>query len=90
MAAALASGPGLVRASVPPGRYTFGLDVDSAGVLGRIRGAVTVPHFARAAAPMLSSLILGATDSSGDRNALLAAMPADLVYRTGAALAAYA
>ncbi len=90
VAAALASGPGLVRASVPPGRYTFGLDVDSAGVLGRIRGAVTVPHFARAAAPMLSSLILGATDSSGDRNALLAAMPADLVYRTGAALAAYA
>ena len=90
VAAALASGPGLLRASVPPGRYTFGLDVDSAGVLGRIRGAVTVPHFARAAAPMLSSLILGATDRAGDRNALLAAMPADLVYRTGAPLAAYA
>src|SRR6059036_2020616 len=84
VAVALASGPGLSRASVPPGHYTFGLDVDSAGVLGRIRDTVTVPHFARAAAPLLSSLILGATDSSGDRDALLAAMPADLAYRAGA------
>ena len=90
VAVALASGPGLSRASVPPGHYTFGLDVDSAGVLGRIRDTVTVPHFARAAAPLLSSLILGATDSSGDRDALLAAMPADLAYRAGAPLAAYA
>jgi len=90
VAAALAAGPGLLRVSVPPGRYDFGLDVDSAGVLGRIRGAVTVPHFMRARAPMLSSLILGATDSSGDREAVLAAGPADLVYRAGASLAAYA
>ena len=90
VAVALASGPGLSRASVPPGHYTFGLDVDSAGVLGRIRDTVTVPHFARAAAPLLSSLILGATDRSGDRDALLAAMPADLAYRAGAPLAAYA
>src|SRR5204863_73309 len=90
VAAALAAGPGLLRVSVPPGRYDFGLDVDSAGVLGRIRGAVTVPHFRRARGPMLSSLILGATDSSGDREAVLAAGPADLVYRAGASLAAYA
>ena len=90
VAAALAGGPGLLRLSVPPGRYAFGLDVDSAGMRGRIRGAVTVPHFVRARAPMLSSLILGATDSAGDREAVLAASPADLVYRAGAALAAYA
>jgi len=90
VAAALAAGPGLLRVSVPPGRYDFGLDVDSAGVLGRIRGAVTVPHFMRARGPMLSSLILGATDSSGDREAVLAAGPADLVYGAGESLAAYA
>src|SRR5205814_8084989 len=53
VAAALAAGPGLLRVSVPPGRYDFGLDVDSAGVLGRIRGAVTVPHFRRARGPMI-------------------------------------
>jgi hypothetical protein len=89
VAAALAGGPGLVRLSVPPGRYAFGLDVDSAGMLGRIRGAVTIPHFVRARGPMLSSLILGATDSAGDREAVLAASPADLAYHAGAALAAY-
>jgi hypothetical protein len=88
--AALAGGPGLLRLSAPPGRYAFGLDVDSAGMLGRIRGAVTIPHFVSARAPLVSSLILGATDSAGDRDAVLAASPADLVYRAGAALAAYA
>src|SRR2546422_9357403 len=74
----------------PPRSTLFPYTTLFRSVLGRIRGAVPVPHFARAAAPMLSSLILGATDRAGDRNALLAAMPADLVYRTGAPLAAYA
>src|SRR5439155_20641570 len=81
VAVALASGPGLSRASVPPGHYTFGLDVYSGGVLGRIPGTVTVPHFARGSSPLLSTLILGATDSSGDGGALLAAMSSCLAYR---------
>jgi hypothetical protein len=90
VAAALASGVGLVRVSVPSGRYALGLDVAAAGAVGRIRDSVTVPHFARAAGPMLSSLVLGATDTSGDREATLGAMPAELVYRAGTPLAAYA
>ncbi|HEU5260356.1 MAG TPA: GWxTD domain-containing protein [Gemmatimonadales bacterium] len=90
VAAALTGGVGLLRISVPPGRYTLGMDVDSAGVLGRIRDAINVPHFARAAVPTVSSLVLAAADSSGDREATLAGMPADLVFRSGAPLAAYA
>ncbi len=90
VAAALARGPGLLRVSVPPGRYELGLDVDSAGVLGRIRGALTIPGYARAAAPALSSLVLGAADTLGDRETTLAGIPADLVYHAGAPLAAYA
>lgn len=95
VAAALArgaggEGAGLLRVSVPPGRYRLGVDVDSAGVLSRIRDAVTVPHFARAAAPMISSLVLAAADSVGEREAALAATPADLVFPAGGPLAAYA
>src|SRR2546422_6814316 len=49
----------------PPRSTLFPYTTLFRSVLGRIRGAVTVPHFARAAAPMLSSLILGATDRAG-------------------------
>jgi hypothetical protein len=90
VAAALARGPGLLRVTAPPGSYAFGLDVDSAGVLGRIRGTLSVPSYARAATPTLSSLVLAAADTLGDRDATLAAMPTDLAYRAGTPLATYA
>ncbi len=84
-----AASPGLLAVSVAPGAYRLGLDVDSAGVLGRARENLRVPAFSDAVLA-LSSLVLVPGDSVGDREEMLAAMPADLVYPTGRPLAAYA
>lgn len=86
-----AAGRGLLRLTVPPGGYDLGLDVDSAGVLGRIRRSVTVRWFS----PLrleLSSLALAPIDRDTalpDREAVLHGMPADLTYPAGTPLAAY-
>jgi len=86
---ARARGPGLLRVSVPAGSYRLGLDVDSAGVLGRLRGDITVPRF-----PVddvgLSSLVLAGVDSLTDRETALGAMPASLTYPADAPLSGYA
>jgi hypothetical protein len=73
---------------VPPGSYALGLDVDSAGVLGRTRRTIQVPAFS----PVdlgLSSLVLAPAAVPLERDAALRGMPADLVYPAGAPLAAY-
>ena len=85
------AGSGLLQLSVPPGPYDLGLDVDSAGVLGRIREAVTVPMFSLVELD-LSSLVLAPTDHNAalpDRETALRGMPADLSFRAGVPLAAY-
>ena len=84
-------GGGLLQLTVPPGGYDLGLDVDSAGVLGRIRRAVTVRWFS----PLrleLSSLALAPIERNTplpDRETTLRGMPADLSYPAGTPLAAY-
>ncbi len=83
-----ASGPGLLLLSVPPGGYRLGLDVVSAGVLGRARREVSVPRFSQVDLG-LSSLVLAPAASVLDREAALDGMPADLVYRAGSPLATY-
>ena len=83
-----ASGSGLLQVTVPPGGYRMGLDVVAGGVLGRTRGDVKVPGFSEVDL-RLSSLLLAPAASLLDREAALRAMPADLVYRAGAPLAAY-
>jgi len=86
-----AAGAGLLRITTAPGRYDLGLDVDSAGALGRIRLAAAVPRFA----PLrlgLSSLALAPFERGArvpDRESALRGMPADLVYIAGVPLAAY-
>src|SRR5712691_6266566 len=86
-----ATGRDLLQLTVPPGGYDLGLDVDSAGVLGRIRRAMTVPWFS----PLrleLSSLVLAPIDRNTalpDRETTLRGMPADLTYPAGTPLAAY-
>jgi len=87
-----ATGRDLLQLTVPPGRYDLGLDVDSAGVLGRIRrDDVTVRWFS----PLrleLSSLALAPIDRNTplpDRETTLRGMPADLSYPAGTPLAAY-
>lgn len=87
------AGHGLLQLTVPPGQYDLGLDVDSAGVLGRIREAVTVPMFSLVELD-LSSLVLAPIEASHDsplpdRETALRDMPADLSFRSGAPLAAY-
>ena len=84
-----ATGAGVLCLTVPPGPYDIGVDVDSAGRLGRVRAAVLVPG-GDPAALVLSSLVLSAVDSAAGREALLAGMPADLTFPGGAPLAAYA
>lgn len=81
-------GRGLLSAAVPPGHYRFGLDIDSAGALGRLRTAVLVPDLTPDVL-RLSSLVVVADSANGDRTATLAAMPPDLTYAAGAALGAY-
>ena len=86
-----AAGTGLLRITTTPGRYDLGLDVDSAGALGRVRIAAAVPRFA----PLrlgLSSLALAPFERGTrlpDRETALRGMPADLVYTAGVPLAAY-
>ncbi len=83
-----ASGSGLLQLTVPPGRYALGLDVVSAGVLGRARRETTVPRFSQVDLG-LSSLALAPSASLLDRDAALRGMPADLVYQVGTPLATY-
>ena len=86
-----ATGPGLLKVTVPPGEYDLGLDVDSAGVLGRIRRPATIFGYS----PLrlqLSSLALAPIErdaSLPDRETTLRGMPADLTYAIGVPLAAY-
>ena len=88
-----AAGRGLLRLTIPPGSYDLGLDVDSAGVLGRIRRPVIVPFFSVADLD-LSSLVLAPIERDAeralpDRAMTLRGMPADLVYPAGSPLASY-
>lgn len=83
-----ARGTDLVALTVPPGRYDVALDVDSAGVLGRVRRQVGVPSFS-AVELGLSSLVLAPSAILLDREPALQGMPADLVYRAGVPLASY-
>jgi len=83
-----ASGPGLLQLAVPPGRYTLGLDVVAAGVLGRARRQTIVPRFSQVDLS-LSSLALAPAASLLDRDAALRGMPADVVYPAGTPLSAY-
>jgi hypothetical protein len=89
-AVARARGPGLLRLAAPAGSYQLGLDVDSAGVLGRARESLRVPDLSRPGLA-LSSLVLVAApaDAALDRESVLAGMPADLVYPAGRPLSAY-
>lgn len=82
------TGRALLHVAVPAGHYRFGVDVDSGGVLGRARGDVTVPWF-DSGDLKLSSLVLAANAAAPEREASLRAMPADLTFDAGAALAAY-
>jgi hypothetical protein len=83
-----ARGTDLVALTVPPGRYDLGLDVDSAGVLGRVRRQVVVPSFSVVELG-LSSLVLAPSAQLLDREPALHGMPADLRYRAGVPLASY-
>lgn len=80
---------GLLRLTAPSGAYRLALDVDSAGVVGRIRELVRLPVFSWAYLGV-SSLVLATGDSLRDREASLAGMPADLTYPAGRAVATYA
>lgn len=82
------SGPGLLQLTVPPGGYDLGLDVLSAGVLGRARRETVVPRFSLVELGV-SSLALAPASSLLDRDAALRGMPADLAYPAGTPLAAY-
>jgi hypothetical protein len=84
-----AAGRGLLGVSVPAGAYRVGLDVDSAGWLGRSRGDVAVPWFDPAALE-LSSLVLGTDSAAYQRRDVLRAMPPALNFTGGTALVAYA
>jgi tetratricopeptide (TPR) repeat protein len=83
-----ASGPGLLQLSVPPGLYHLGVDVDSAGLLGRWRSDIHVPFFS-AVDLGLSSLVLAPSRVLLDREAALRGMPIDLTYPGGTPLASY-
>ncbi len=84
-----ASGAGLMRLTAPPAQYQLGLDVDSGGAVGRVRQSVRLPAFSLAR-PTISSLVLAAGDSLGDRESTLAGMPADLRFASGSGLSTYA
>ena len=83
-----AGGTGLLQVTVPPGGYRMGLDVVAGGILGRTRGEVKIPRFSQVDLG-LSSLVLAPAAALLDREGALRGMPADLVYRAGAPLAAY-
>jgi tetratricopeptide (TPR) repeat protein len=84
-----ARGSGVLAVAAPPGLYDLGLDVDSAGAVGRERTRLELPFFSRSRLS-LSSLALAPSDSPADRERTLSAMPADLVFASGRPLAAYA
>jgi hypothetical protein len=86
--AARAAGSGVLTLTVFPGDYASGLDVDSAGVLGRLRGPLRVPAFEAGFA--ISSLALATSDTVLNRGTALASMPASLEYPVGSPLSAYA
>jgi GWxTD domain-containing protein len=81
-------GRDLVTLRVTPGRYRYGVDIDSSGVLGRGRGAVTVPDFVGTVFA-LSSLVLAPGDTLLDRDAALRGMPATLAYPAATPLSTY-
>ncbi len=83
-----ARGSGVLAVTAPPGLYDLGLDVDSAGQVGRERTRLVLPFFSRSRLA-LSSLALAPGDSLSDRERTLSAMPADLVFASGRPLAAY-
>ena len=83
-----ARGAGLLLVSAPPTRYDMGLDVDSAGGIGRVRERIRLPGYSWSVLA-LSSLTLAPGDSVGSREQTLAEMPADLVFPSGQPLAAY-
>jgi tetratricopeptide (TPR) repeat protein len=83
-----ARGSGVLAVTAPPGLYDLGLDVDSAGQVGRERTRLVLPFFSRSRLS-LSSLALAPGDSLSDRERTLSAMPADLVFASGQPLAAY-
>ena len=80
---------GLLRLTAPPGVYRLALDVDSEGVVGRVREPIRLPVFSWAYLGV-SSLVLATGDSLSDREAALAVMPADLTFPAGRAVATYA
>jgi hypothetical protein len=84
-----AAGAGVLSVSAPPGLYALGLDVDSAGALGRVRQPVRLPRFSSTTLG-LSSLVLAQGDTLTDRVTALEGMAADLAYPAGRSLAAYA
>jgi hypothetical protein len=83
-----ARGSGVLAVTAPAGLYDLGLDVDSAGQVGRERTRLVLPFFSRGRLS-LSSLALAPGDSLSDRERTLSAMPADLVFASGRPLAAY-
>jgi hypothetical protein len=83
-----AVGSGVLAVSAPPALYDFGLDVDSAGLVGRVRERLLLPHYSWSVLA-LSSLALAPGDSVGDREQTLAGMAANLVFPAGVPLAAY-
>lgn len=87
--AARARGSDLLLVRAPAGPYRLGLDVDSSGVLGRLRGDVTVPAFSGPEVE-LSSLVLAGIDSLTDRETALGGMPVALTYPAATPLSAYA
>jgi hypothetical protein len=82
-------GKDLLAVKIVAGEYRFGLDIDSAGILGRARGAVSVPWF-DSGELKVSSLVLAADSLATDRESVLRAMPVDLEFASGAPLAIYA
>lgn len=86
---ARASGPGLLAMRMARGTYELGVDVDSAGVLGRLRGTLTVGNFPKDSLE-LSSLVFAQDTTLSGRERILADAPADLHYPVGHALLAYA
>ena len=88
MEAVRARGSGVLAVTAPPGLYDLGLDVDSAGQVGRERTRLLLPFFSRSRVS-LSSLALAPGDTLSDRERTLSAMPADLLFASGRPLAAY-
>lgn len=82
------SGAGLISLAAPPGLYQMGIDVDSAGRLGRARRALNVASYPPTRLT-LSSLVLSLGSDQGDRESALRGVPADLVYEVGRPVTAY-